>query len=130
MPTTTATTALTWATSAEGWTDERTQDFRRQEGRPRGRRCAGQGRPAPPDVPPPQGVQVLLGQDRRHQLQGHQAAAPVRAGAREDSAAPYLGHLRTAPAEAAGSADARAPAGAHPVHGRVAGLATETQSWK
>ena len=52
------------------------------------------------------------------------------AEAREDSAAPYLGHLRAAPAEAARRADARAPAGAHPVHGRVAGFATETQSWK
>ena len=29
--------------------------------------------PAPPDVPPPQGLQVLRGQDRRHQLQGRQA---------------------------------------------------------
>src|SRR6185436_14479821 len=98
-PTTTATIVLTWATSG-GWTDERTQKLRRQEGRPRGRGCAGQGRPAPADVQPPQGVQVLLGQDRRHQLQGHEAAAPLRAGAREDSAAPHLGYLRAAPAEA------------------------------
>ena len=77
-PTTTATIALTWATS-EGWTDERRRkSFGGQEAataRATAPGAHGQGRPAASDVPPPQGLQVLLGQDRRHQLQGHEAAA-------------------------------------------------------
>ena len=81
------------------------------------RRRAGQGSgPAPSDVPSPQGLQVLRGQDRRHQLQGHQAADAVRPGARQDPPAPHLGHLCHAPAEAAHGNHARAPAGADSVH--------------
>ena len=42
-------------------------------GRARRRRQRAQGKDgaAPSDVPPAQGLQVLRGQDRRHQLQGH-----------------------------------------------------------
>ena len=80
-------------------------------------RRQGKG-PAPPDVPPPQGLQVLRGQDRRHQLQGRQAARAVRAGARQDSAAPHLGHLRDAPAQAADGDQARAAARADSVRRR------------
>ena len=57
-----------------------------------------QGRAAPPDVPPPAGLQVLRREDRLHQLQGREAAWPVHPGARQDPAAPHFGRLRDAPA--------------------------------
>src|ERR1700721_2370521 len=44
---------------------------RRRRTRPRRQEAGRQGKgPAPADVPPQKGVQVLRGQDRRHQLQG------------------------------------------------------------
>ena len=69
--------------------------------RERGDRRQGAGAAARRAVPPAQGLQVLRGQDRRHQLQGREAAAAVRAGARQDPAAAHLGHVRDAPAQAA-----------------------------
>ena len=47
--------------------------------RERGDRGQGTGPAARRAVPPAQGLQVLRGQDRRHQLQGREAAAAVRA---------------------------------------------------
>ena len=90
-------------------------------GRGRGgdKKTGRQGKgPAPHAVPPPQGLQVLRGQDRRHQLQGREADRAVRARARQDSAAAHLRHLRDAPAQAADGDQARAPDRAHSVrHG-------------
>src|SRR5204862_4862304 len=92
------TTVLTvWRYSDAIWT----RTIRR---RPRTRReeTDRQGKGAAPHaVPAPQGLQVLCGQDRRYQLQGRQAARPVRSRARQDSAAADFGHVRDAPAQAA-----------------------------
>src|SRR5688572_28529701 len=115
---------MTIATIASTWAgrrcDERQEEFRRPREDQR-LVAAGQGCAAPADVPAPQGLQVLLGQDRRHQLQGRQAPDAVRAGAGEDSAAADLRDVRDAPAEAAYGADARAAAGADSLHVRVVG---------
>src|SRR6185369_2761663 len=52
-----------------------------KRGRPRQEERQESGRQgegtAPPDVPASKGLQVLRGQDRRHQLQGREAAGPV-----------------------------------------------------
>ena len=79
-------------------------------GRPRRTWRRQEGRQEAHAVPAPEGLQVLRGQDRRHQLQGRQAAGTVRAGARQDSAAPHLGHLCDASAQAADGHQARASA--------------------
>src|SRR5262245_3357119 len=94
------------------WSDEREARIRRRRTWQGGwaGRSAGQGRPASSNVPPAEGVQVLRGQDRRHQLQGHEAPDAVRARAGEDSAAPDFGNVRNAPAEAAYCDYARASA--------------------
>src|SRR5262245_15384614 len=59
--------ASTWGRNS----DEREEGFRRWR-RPRQvvGQSAEQGWSAPADVPSPQSLQVLFGQDRRHQLQG------------------------------------------------------------
>src|SRR5258705_3044260 len=121
--------AGTWMTTAmivliclKGWSDERGKEKlrkRRTWQDHRHGRTAGEGRPAPSDVPSPQGLQVLRGQDRRHQLQGHEASDAVRARARQDPAAPDFGNLRHAPAEAAHGDHAGATARAHPVYRRI-----------
>ena len=58
------------------------------------KKADGKQGPAARAVPPPQGLQVLRGQDRRHQLQGRQAAERLRPRARQGAAAPHLGHVR------------------------------------
>ena len=69
-------------------------------------------------LPPPSRLQVPVGEDRLHRLQGRAAADAVRPRARQDPAAAPLGHERQVAAQAAGRAQARPRAGAHPVrHG-------------
>src|SRR5262245_59101452 len=118
------------------WSDERETRIRRRRWPRQGGGAgwpAGKGRSTPSDVPPAEGVQVLLGQDRRHQLQGHQAPDAVRARAREDSSAPDFGDVRDAPAEAAHGDYARASARVNPVRRRVVGQCrggSQTRSWR
>ena len=53
----------------------------------------GGGRPAPFALPTPEGLQVLLREDRLYRLQGRADAHAVRAGSRQDPAAPDLGRV-------------------------------------
>ena len=77
--------------------------------------------------PAQEGVPVLRREDRRHQLQRHQAAERVHLRARQDHAPPHLGRVRSAPAAAGRSDQAGAQHRAAAVRG--AGL-REEQRWK
>src|SRR5688572_8700794 len=91
--------------------DEREKRFRRRRwSRSFDTGAAGKGRHAPADVPAAQGLQVLRGEDRRHQLQGHEAADVVRPREGEDRAATHFGHMRDASTKVAHGDHARATA--------------------
>ncbi len=94
-----------------GRTWRRTRPRRRRQ---EGRRQAGA---APWAVSPSQGLQVLRGQNRRHQLQGRQAPDRLRAGAGQGPAAAHLRHLREASARLADRDRSRASARAAAVRG-------------
>ena len=101
------------------WPSGRSGRPARRRRRPRGSR--GQGRRQALLLPPPQGLQVLRGQDRLRRLQGREAALGLRARAGQDPAPAHVRHLRRAPAQAHRRPEARAQHRAPSLRGRVAG---------
>ena len=79
--------------------------------------------------PAQEGMPVLRREDRRHQLQGREAAAQLRGRARQDHAPPHLGRVRAAPA-AADATRSRRRATSRCCRSRRSSKAGGTSSWK